>query len=54
VYKGFWRGNLGGEKPIGKPRRRLDNNIKMDLQKVGCEGMDWISAFRIGAGGGHL
>jgi hypothetical protein len=25
-----------------RPRRRWDDNIKMDLQKVGCGGMDWI------------
>ena len=34
-------------KPVGKrlferPRFRLDDNIKMDLQKVRCGGMDWI------------
>ena len=25
-----------------RPRRRLEDNIKMDLQEVGCEGVDWI------------
>jgi len=25
-----------------RPRRRWEDNIKIDLQKVGCEGMDWI------------
>jgi len=29
-------------KPLGRPRRRWEDNIKMDLQEVGCEGMDWI------------
>jgi hypothetical protein len=28
--------------PLGRPRRRREYNIKMDLQEVGCEGMDWI------------
>ena len=28
--------------PLGRPRRRWDDNIKMDLQEVGCGGMDWI------------
>jgi len=28
--------------PLGKPRRRWEHNIKMDLQEVGCGGMDWI------------
>ena len=26
----------------GRPRRRREDNIKMDLQEVGCGGMDWI------------
>jgi hypothetical protein len=30
-----------GKRPLGRPRRRLDN-IKMDLQEVGWGGMDWI------------
>ena len=28
--------------PLGRPSRRWDDNIKMDLQEVGCGGMDWI------------
>ena len=31
-----------GRGPLGRPRRRWEDNIKMDLQQVGCEGMDWI------------
>jgi hypothetical protein len=31
-----------GKKPLGRPRRRWEDNIKMYLQKVGCGGMDWI------------
>ena len=32
-----------GTGPLGIPRRRrLEDNIKMDLQEVGCGGMDWI------------
>ena len=27
---------------LGRPRRRWEDNIKMDLQEVGCGGMDWI------------
>jgi hypothetical protein len=27
---------------LGIPRRRWEDNIKMDLQEVGCGGMDWI------------
>ena len=29
-------------RPLGGPRRRWEDNIKMDLQEVGCGGMDWI------------
>jgi hypothetical protein len=31
-----------GMAPLGRPRRRREDNIRMDLQKVGCGGMDWI------------
>ena len=35
-------GKPAGKSPTGRPRRRWEDNIKMDLQEVGCEGMDWI------------
>ena len=31
-----------GKIPLGRPRRRWEDNIKMDLWEVGCEGMDLI------------
>jgi hypothetical protein len=31
------------KRPLGRPRRRWENNIRMDLQEVVCEGMDWIN-----------
>ena len=31
-----------GKTPLGRPRCRRENNIKMDLQEVGSGGMDWI------------
>jgi hypothetical protein len=31
-----------GKRPLGRPRRRWEDNIKMDLQEVGCGCMDWI------------
>jgi hypothetical protein len=34
-------GKPEGKRPLGRPRRRLEDNIKMDLQEVGW-GMDWI------------
>ena len=35
-------GKPEGKRPLGRPRRRWEDNIKMDLQAVGCGGMDWI------------
>jgi hypothetical protein len=29
-------------RPLGRPRHRWEDNIKMDLQAVRCGGMDWI------------
>ena len=31
-----------GNRPIGRHRRRWEDNIKMDFQEVGCGVMDWI------------
>jgi len=49
----FWWGKPEGKRPLGKPRRRWDDNIKMDLKwDVGAEtGSSWL---RIGTCGGHL
>ena len=30
------------KRPLGRPKHRWEDNIKMDLQEVGCGGMDWI------------
>ena len=35
-------GKHEGKKPLGRPWRRWEDNIKMELQEVECEGMDWI------------
>ena len=47
-------GKPEGKRPMGRPRRRWEDNIKMDLQEVGgaCgAGWSWL---RIGTGGGNL
>jgi hypothetical protein len=43
--RGMYRVLVGkpeGKRPLGRPRLRWDDNIKADLQEVGCEVMDWI------------
>ena len=35
-------GKHEGKVPLGRPRRRWEDNIKMDRQEVGCEDVDWI------------
>jgi len=44
--KGVYRVLVGRgpevKRPLGRPRHRWEDNIKMDLQGVGCGGMDWI------------
>jgi len=37
-----WWGNLKERDHLGDPRRRWEDNIKMDLQKVGYGDMDWF------------
>jgi hypothetical protein len=40
--RGVYRVLVGKhERPLGRPGRRWEDNIKMDLQEVGCGGMDW-------------
>jgi len=41
VYR-FLVGKPEGRRPLGRPRRRWVDNIRMDLQEVGCGYMDWI------------
>jgi len=43
--KGVYRVMVGepeGKRPVGRPRRRLVDNIRMDPQEVGCGYMEWI------------
>ena len=35
-------GKLEGKRPLGRPRRRWENNIKIDLKELECDVMDWI------------
>ena len=43
--RGIYRilvGKPEGKRSLGGPRHRWEDNIKMDLQEVGCGGMDWF------------
>ena len=47
-------GKPEGKRPLGRPRRRWEDNIKMDLEEVGgVVGTGW-SWLRVGTGGGRL
>jgi hypothetical protein len=35
-------GNPEGKRPLGRPRRRWVDNIKIDLREIGLDDMDWI------------
>jgi hypothetical protein len=35
-----------GKRPLGGPRRRWEDNIKMDLREIGWVGMEWIQVVR--------
>ena len=43
-------GKPEGKRPLERPKRRWEDNIKMDLQEVGWGGMGWIAV----ASGGRL
>jgi hypothetical protein len=47
-------GKPEGKRPLGRPRRTWENNIKMDLQEVGCGGWTGLIWLRIRTSGGHL
>jgi hypothetical protein len=43
--RGAYRALVGkpeGRRPLGRPRRRWEDNFKMDLREVECGGADWI------------
>jgi len=43
--RGLYRVLVGkpeGKRPLGRPRHRWEDNIKMDFQEVGCGGTDWM------------
>ena len=47
-------GKPEGKRPLGRPRRKWEENIKMDLQEVGRGCGDWMELLMIETGGGRL
>jgi len=47
-------GKPEGKGPLERPRRIWEDNIKMDLQEVGCGGLDWNLLAEDRDSGGHL
>jgi hypothetical protein len=39
-------GRPEGRRPLGRPRRRWENNIKMDLMEIGFGDVDWVNLVR--------
>jgi hypothetical protein len=50
----LWWGNLSENEPLERPKSRWEDNIKKDLQEVGCGTWTGLICLRIGTGGGHL
>jgi hypothetical protein len=47
VFTGFWLGGPKGRKrPLGRPKRRWEDNIKMNLRETGIDGANWIRLAR--------
>jgi hypothetical protein len=42
------------KRPLRRPRRRREDNIKVDLREIGIDGLNWIRLDRIGPSGGFL
>jgi hypothetical protein len=42
MFTGFWLGGPNVKRPLGRPRRRWDENIKMYLREIGINGANWI------------
>jgi hypothetical protein len=42
VHVGYWWGKPEGKRPLGRPRRRWLDNIRIDFREIRWDGMDWI------------
>jgi hypothetical protein len=42
MHIGYWWESQKEKRPLGRPRHRWVDNIKMDLREIGWDGVDWI------------
>jgi hypothetical protein len=47
VFTGFCLGRPKVKRSLGRPRRRWENNIKMDLREIGIDGANWIQLAQV-------
>ena len=40
-------GRFEGKRPLGRPRHRWEDNIKMDLKEVGCDARNWMDLAQV-------
>jgi hypothetical protein len=45
--RGFYRVSVGRPGPLGRPRRRWEDNIKLDLREIGIDGANWIQLAKV-------
>jgi hypothetical protein len=46
VYKVFM-GRPKGKRPLGRPKHRWENGIRMDLREIGWEGVEWVQLWLV-------
>jgi hypothetical protein len=47
MYIVFWWKSQKEKRPLGKPRRKWEDNIRMDSREIGWGGMDWIDLAQV-------
>jgi hypothetical protein len=53
-HTGVLVGKPEGKRPLGRPRHRREDNIKLDLREIRIDGANWIQLAQIGSSGGLL
>jgi hypothetical protein len=47
VFTGFWVGRSESKRPLGRPRRRWEDNNKTDARETGIDGANWIQLAQV-------